>query len=43
MLTSIQQMRERFFEEYDRLNPGQKEAVDAIEGPGDGDCRSGYG
>ena len=33
MLSSAQQMRERFFAEYARLNPGQKEAVDAIEGP----------
>ncbi len=33
MLTSIRQMRERFLLEYARLNPEQKEAVDAIEGP----------
>lgn len=33
MLTSIQQMKERFLTEYARLNPEQKEAVDAIEGP----------
>ncbi len=33
MLTSIQQMRERFLGEYARLNREQKEAVDAIEGP----------
>ncbi len=33
MLTSTQQMRERFLKEYDRLNPEQKEAVDTIEGP----------
>ena len=33
MLTSAQQMREKFLAEYARLNPEQKEAVDAIEGP----------
>lgn len=33
MLTSVQQMKERFLVEYGQLNPEQKEAVDAIEGP----------